>query len=125
MIAMLRRRLMGGGAKRCNVIINGSNRLQNGNYVYHPYVVIDDVQYQPKSQVQVKQGTKIRIWWFVAGNAWYSWNKNAIVENGVVLQSGAGSGLYEYTVRKDCTLTVSTYDSDNGNWGYAIWTIQA
>lgn len=116
----LRRRLMHDGAKRCNIVINGSQSFYNGSHTYYPYVMIDGIQYKPNSQVQVKKGTKIGIWWFVAPSA----TRNAIVENGVVLQSGAGSGLYEYTVKNDCTLTVSTDDSDNGLWGYAVWTIQ-
>ena len=120
----LKRRMMHDGAKRCNIVIQGSQSFQNGSYTYRPYVMIDGVQYKPNAQVQVKKGTKIGIWWFVTSNAWYSWGKNAIVENGVALQSGSGSGLYEYTVKNDCTLTVSTADSENGGWGYAVWTIQ-
>lgn len=125
MIAMLRRRLMGGGVKRCNVTIKGNTSFYNGNTTYYPYVEIDGVKYYSDSQVQLKSGTKIYIWWFVAISAWSSAGRNAIVENGVVLQSGSGSGLYEYTVKSDCSLSCSVDSSDNSLWGYACWTIQA
>lgn len=119
MIAMLRRRLMSGSAKRCNVTIKGDTSFYNGNVTYHPYVKIDGVNYYPNSQVQLKSGTKIYIWWFAAEN-----ERNAIVENGVVLQRGPGSGLYEYTVKSDCILSCSAYSSSNGLYGYACWTIR-
>ena len=43
------------GAKRCNIVINGSQSFENGGYTYYPYVMIDGIQYKPNSQVQVKK----------------------------------------------------------------------